>query len=430
MSSIDVVGLGKAYRSYARKWGRLAEWLGAPTQHQLHWVLRDVTFSVGPGESIGLIGLNGAGKSTLLKIISGITKPTVGTVNRTGRLAALLELGMGFHPDFTGRQNVYMAGQLQGLSADDVSRHMGEIEDFAEIASYIDEPVRTYSSGMQMRLAFSVATAVRPDILIVDEALAVGDIYFQQRCFERIQSFRQQGTTLLFVSHAISTVLHLCERAILLRKGLVAYDGSPKDATDLYHSDVLLQLDKRPHEIELESAPRVEDIDNPSPELERAGGGRGSLRTPSATLTGVRIFDQLHQETQTVVADSVVTIAIQYGLHRDLDDPHIGVLIRNRLGMVLFETNSYCMNRSIGPQPKGTEICGSFTLPALLMPGDYTITTGFANRGVAGTSFEEALSYERDVLAFTVVRSSGSITWNGVINLQPELSIEVRPANA
>src|SRR5471030_2067356 len=185
MGAITVSGLGKAYKQYPTRWSRLAEWLSpsAAPRHRLHWILRNIDFHVAAGEAVGLIGINGAGKSTLLKLITGTSQPTTGGVAMEGRVAALLELGMGFHPDFTGRQNVYMAGQLNGMSVPEIDALMPEIAAFADIGDYLDQPVRVYSSGMQMRLAFSVATARRPDILIVDEALAVGDMFFQQKCF-------------------------------------------------------------------------------------------------------------------------------------------------------------------------------------------------------------------------------------------------------
>jgi lipopolysaccharide transport system ATP-binding protein len=192
MGTITVTNLGKAYKQYPSRWSRLAEWLlpGDKPRHNLHWVLQDINFTVNPGEAVGIVGINGAGKSTLLKMITGTTQPTTGSVQLTGRVAALLELGMGFHPDFTGRQNAFMAGQLLGFSVEEIARLMPNIEAFAEIGDYIDQPVRVYSSGMQMRLAFSVATATRPDILIVDEALSVGDAYFVHKSFGRIKQFR------------------------------------------------------------------------------------------------------------------------------------------------------------------------------------------------------------------------------------------------
>jgi lipopolysaccharide transport system ATP-binding protein len=208
----------------------------SPRRHHLHWVLQDIDFEIKPGESVGIVGVNGAGKSTLLKMITGTTQPTCGQIELEGRVAALLELGMGFHPDFTGRQNAFMAGQLLGMQVEEIEALMPQIEGFAEIGDAIDHPVRTYSSGMQMRLAFSVATARRPDILIVDEALSVGDAYFQHKSFERIRSFRKAGTTLLIVSHDRSAIQSICDSAILLENGRMAMHGKPEAVMDYYNA--------------------------------------------------------------------------------------------------------------------------------------------------------------------------------------------------
>ena len=234
MGKVVVSNVGKAYKRYPSKWARLLEWMTGKPQHDKTWVLRDINFTINPGEAVGIVGVNGAGKSTLLKIITGTTQPTSGSVQIQGRVAALLELGMGFHPDFTGRQNVFMAGQLLGLRVDEITACMTAIEAFAEIGDYIDRPMRTYSSGMQIRLAFSVATAVRPDVLIVDEALSVGDAYFQAKCYQRIAQFKEQGTTLLLVSHSAGDVVKHCERAIMLKNGGIEQDGSSRAVTNLY----------------------------------------------------------------------------------------------------------------------------------------------------------------------------------------------------
>lgn len=238
MGHIRVTGLGKAYKQYPNRWARLAEWLipFSPIRHQQHWVVQDVEFEIAPGEAVGIVGANGAGKSTLLKMITGTTQPTRGKIELQGRVAALLELGMGFHPDFTGRQNAIMAGQLLGMQLEEIQALMPDIERFAEIGEAIDHPVRTYSSGMQMRLAFSVATARRPDILIVDEALSVGDAYFQHKSFERIRSFRKSGTTLLIVSHDRFAIQSICDSAILLKDGRVAMRDKPEPVLDYYNA--------------------------------------------------------------------------------------------------------------------------------------------------------------------------------------------------
>ena len=229
-SSISLTGIGKAFRTYPSPWARLREWLGLTSRaaYQGAWVLRHVDLDFKKGEAVGIVGLNGAGKSTLLKLIAGVTQPTEGSVKVSGKLSALLELGMGFHPDFTGRQNLLTAGQLMGIPLRRLEVLMPEIEAFAEIGEYIDRPVRVYSSGMQMRLAFSLATADQPDVLIVDEALSVGDAYFQQKSFDRIRQFKASGTTLILVSHDHFAIQSICDRAILLQGGSVTLDADPE----------------------------------------------------------------------------------------------------------------------------------------------------------------------------------------------------------
>jgi lipopolysaccharide transport system ATP-binding protein len=204
----------------------------------LNWVLEDINFRVEKGQAVGIIGINGAGKSTLLKMITGTTRPTEGSVSVNGRVSALLELGMGFHPDFTGRQNVYMAGQLLGLSVGEITALMPDIEAFADVGEYFDQPVRIYSSGMQARVAFSAATAVKPDILIVDEALSVGDIAFQSKCMQRMQNLLDHGTTTLFVSHALNQVRQFCKKALYLAHGTGKAWGKADEICDLYQNDL------------------------------------------------------------------------------------------------------------------------------------------------------------------------------------------------
>ena len=202
MSLMIVNELGKAYRTYKSEWHRFGRWMGIPCEpNEEHWVLRHLNFEIQPGEAVGIVGENGAGKSTLLKMITGTLQPTEGAIQVNGRIAAILELGMGFNPELSGRENVFHAAGLMGFTSQQIQDAMADIEAFAEIGEYFDQPVRTYSSGMQMRVAFAVATAYRPEILIVDEALSVGDAHFQHKSFNRIREFRKQGTSLLIVSH-------------------------------------------------------------------------------------------------------------------------------------------------------------------------------------------------------------------------------------
>jgi lipopolysaccharide transport system ATP-binding protein len=425
MGTIAVQGLGKAYKQYPTRWARLGEWLlpwrGA--RHRPHWILRDIDFQIAAGEAVALIGINGAGKSTLLKLITGTTQPTVGTVTAHGKVAALLELGLGFHPDFTGRQNVVMAGQLMGLDADRIAALMPEIVAFAGIGDYLDQPVRVYSSGMQMRLAFSVATCERPDILIVDEALAVGDVFFQQKCFDRIRSFTASGTTLLFVSHSMGTVMGICNRALYIRQGRLAFDGAPRTAADRYQAELLGHGPDHAPDVTIAT-----DVAEAPPAVARrqqrvAGpalaGSEGSIVNDDMACLGAAMVDADGAPLTTIIADQAVQLRIDYRTARDLDDPHIGFKIRNRHGVVLFETNSYCMGQFPGPVGAGQVLSASFSFTMALAPDEYTLTVGFSNGGYDEGSFREVLSYLHEVSAFTVLPNTAAIRWAGMTNLAP-----------
>ena len=245
---IKLQSVSKCYRIYKNPQDRfkqafLNRWrrvVGAEDSHaqagyyREHWALRDVSFELQPGEAVGILGRNGAGKSTLLQIIAGTLAPTSGTVETTGRITALLELGSGFNPEFTGRENVFMNAAILGLNREDTERRFDEIAAFADIGDFIDQPVKTYSSGMMMRLAFAVQTALTPNVMIIDEALAVGDVFFQSKCMRRLRHMRENGTTILFVSHSTGSVTELCDRALLLDHGVLVADSSPSKVAHRY----------------------------------------------------------------------------------------------------------------------------------------------------------------------------------------------------
>lgn len=422
MGRLAVRNLGKAYRRYARKRGRLMEWLGASAQHELRWVLRNVSFEIEPGESVGIVGSNGAGKSTLLKLIAGTTQPTSGTVETMGTLSALLELGVGFHPDFTGRENVYMAGSIRGLSPERIASLMAEVADFAEIGDYLDQPVRTYSSGMHVRLAFSIATVIRPDILIVDEALSVGDIYFQQKCFDRIRAFRDAGTTLLFVSHSLSTVYALCSRAIYLDGGVLQIDATAKEAIDLYQARVVAMSQKGQEVVVVAPEKPARDIAAvPAPQAQ--GTTTGSYHTEGVTIRTVRLLDGAGRDTEVFFADQEMTIEIVGAFDRAVDDPHFGFQVRNRLGQPLFMTTTHGLGARVGAVGPGETRTIRFSFRPSIAPGEYTVTAGIANRGRFDGSFEESLVRHQDVAAFTVVEPANATRWGGIIDLQPTVEV-------
>ena len=361
MGSIHVERLGKYYKRYANRWSRLAEWLDPDDipRHEKHWVLRDVSFDVRPGESIGIIGHNGAGKSTLLKLVTGTTRASAGVIQVKGRVAALLELGMGFHPEFTGRQNAFMSGQLLGYSSEEIAARMGEIESFAEIGDYLDLPVRTYSSGMQVRLAFSVATAIRPEILIVDEALSVGDAYFQHKSFDRIRQFRDQGTTLLFVSHSPSAIKTLCNRAILLDRGTVLRDDVPDVVLDYYNAIIARR--------EAEHAIRVEEAET----------GVRSTRSGNsdANITMIDVLDAKGRSARALRASESAQIVLDVHVKRDLPELTAGILLRDALGNDVFGTNTFHHGQVIPAPTAGSEWRLRFDIASLALGrGSYSIS--------------------------------------------------------
>lgn len=376
MGSISVSNLGKAYKQYSTRWSRLVEWFdprGVP-RHQNHWVLNDVSFSISAGEAVGILGVNGAGKSTLLKMITGTTQPTTGSVHRTGSLAALLELGMGFHPDFTGRQNVLMAGQLLGMHAEEIATLMPEIESFAAIGDYIDQPVRVYSSGMQVRLAFAVATCKRPDILIVDEALSVGDAAFQRKCYQRIEGFRSQGTTLLFVTHDVETVKKICDSALFLKDGRLQSWGKAKTVCDEYER--FLFGGNKPaleslvvHNVE---TPKASHFD-PALSVHECEVvyGSGKAEIQSCWLTNER-----GQKINVIESGTRFNWQYQVRFKEDVINPIFAMMLKTREGFALYGIDSKHHDMGAKKFSKGQTVVVSFGLANPLAPGVYYLNCG------------------------------------------------------
>lgn len=405
MGTISVSHLGKAYKQYPSRWTRLAEWLIPyyPQRHTLKWILKDISFTVHPGEAVGIIGVNGAGKSTLLKMITGTTVPTTGRVQMEGRVAAMLELGMGFHPDFTGRQNAFMAGQLLGYTPEEIERLMPEIEAFAEIGSYIDEPVRVYSSGMQMRLAFSVATAIRPDILIVDEALSVGDAYFVHKSFDRIRQFREQGTTLLIVSHDKQAIQSICDRAIMLNAGLLALEGKPEEVLDYYNA--LLTQDKDS---------TVRQSVNSDGKIQTLSGS-GEAKVDEITL-----LDSTGRSIELIEVGQIVTLRIRVKTYSHIERLVLGYAIKDRLGQVIYGTNTHLKNQSILNIPSNSTICYEISFPGNLGSGTYSIQTALTS---SDTHLVKNYEWRDLALIFNVVNNREH--FEGCAWIDPNIKIQV-----
>ncbi len=405
MGTITVTNLGKAYKQYPNRWSRLAEWVvpGSKPRHALKWVMQDVSFTVNPGEAVGIIGINGAGKSTLLKMITGTTQPTTGSVHITGRVAALLELGMGFHPDFTGRQNAFMAGQLLGYSVEEIIHLMPEIEAFAEIGDYIDQPVRVYSSGMQMRLAFSVATAHRPDVLIVDEALSVGDAYFQHKSFARIREFRKQGSTLLIVSHDKQSIQSICDRAILLNSGHLAMEGDPEAVMDYYNA-LLADHQNQTVKQEVREDGKLQTISG----------------TGEAVVTGIFINDEVGRSVEVLDVGQPVTLRIFVETSAFIERLVLGYGIKDRLGQVVYGTNTDLKKQPLVNVPANSKIRFDITFPANLGPGVYSIQTALVSSDTHLVN-----NYEwRDLAMIFNVININKPHFAGLAWIDPKISIE------
>lgn len=348
------------------------------------WALRDVSLTIERGEILGIVGPNGSGKSTLLQIVSGILKPTSGRVATQGRVAALLELGAGFNPDFTGRENVFINGEIMGLSRTEIERVFPSIAEFAGIGEFMDRPVKEYSSGMYVRLAFATAIHVDPEILIVDEALAVGDAMFANRCIQKFEELKQRGVTVLFVSHDLGLVKRLAHRAVLMLNGRVEAEGSPRDVVNRYVG-LVVERQKR----------ASEDDGTQLPSSFRHGDGASEIRR-------VEFLNCHGEPSTTVMTGEPVTVRIAARFRCDVSDPIAGLLIRNRLGMDVFGTNTRIEKRELGEFRAGEELEIDFHFECLLTQQEYTITAAMQHWDGSSQDWLD------DVLSFRVVDPKGA----------------------
>jgi lipopolysaccharide transport system ATP-binding protein len=445
--AISISNISKCFKLYEQPVDRLKDLL-LPTKVRSRdfWALRDINAEIAQGQTIGFVGQNGSGKSTLLQLIVGTLTPTTGQIQTRGRIAALLELGSGFNPEFTGRQNVFFNGRVLGLTQAEIEARFDQIAAFADIGDMLEQPVKTYSSGMFIRLAFAVVINTDPDILIVDEALAVGDIYFQQKCFQRIRDLRDRGVTILFVSHDSGSVFRLCDRAILLEHGKVVLDDAPKPVLDLYEAKMLKQFENHPAEPALKVA-ATSAAATPAAVTPAAATPTAAIATqtePAATpnprqshiqsddivrVQFVKILNELGQEIPTVTSGSTIQIAIGVWFAQAFRAPHVGFKLRNRQGEVVFETNTHCMGQFIGAVAADELIEVRFACHVPLIDGQYTVSVGVADEAIGLTTFRRTLIYAHEQAVLTVLRNPQDIIWAGMTNLNPKLSI-LKSANS
>jgi len=396
--SIQVNNLSKCYQIYDKPRDRL--WQMLARQHKKFyrefWALHNVSFTIKKGETVGIIGRNGSGKSTLLQMLCGTLNPTSGSIKINGKVAALLELGAGFNPDFTGRENIFLSASLYGLTPRQISERFDKITDFADIGDYIEQPVKTYSSGMFVRLAFAVIAHVDADILVVDEALAVGDAYFVQKCMRFLRDFMKNGT-LLFCSHDTNAVVNLCTTAILLQHGEMLMIGKPSDVAERYLANLYESIqgeskipsktsETKQYALEEEYHDSREDLINSSNlrndiQIFRFDPDQAEFGTGSAIITSVKILDTTGKPVSWVVGGDDVILEIRCKAFKELINPILGFHFKDRLGQTLFADNTYLTYINNTPKVGEGKECVArfaFRMP-ILAPGEYSISPAIAD---------------------------------------------------
>ncbi len=383
---INVEHLDKMYKLYNRQRDRVKDALGLGKKKQLykeHYALKDVSMQVHKGETVGIIGTNGSGKSTILKIITGVLSPTSGNVEINGRISALLELGAGFNMEFTGIENVYLNGTMNGFSEEEIDERLEAILDFADIGEFVNQKVKTYSSGMFVRLAFALAINIDPEILVVDEALSVGDVFFQNKCYHKFEEFKKDGKTILFVSHDLSSISKYCDRVILLNQGEKMAEGKPKEIIDIYKKVLVNQ---------------TTSAMSGSEKVDKDGKLIGSLNwnvkeglwksymtlNPSndtygsglAEIEDFCLIDNAGNIANTVIKGDFYSVRIKTRYHASVSEPIIAVSIKNRMGVEITGTNTMFEKLSTGECADGDEIIATFTQRMMLQGGDYLISLG------------------------------------------------------
>lgn len=396
---IEVIGISKRFKLYRKPSDRVIESLLRRPRHTTHHALRDVSFVIEPGETLGIIGRNGAGKSTLLKILLGVLLPESGEVRIEGKVTGLLELGTGFDPALSGVANIERNGVILGMSRREVAQRREAIIEFSELGVYIHEPLRTYSSGMSMRLAFSIAIHADPTCFLVDEALSVGDAHFQQKCIRRIQDYRKEGGSLIFVSHDLNAVKVLCDRVIVLEAGQVLMSGTPENAVNRYNQ-LIAMLDKDPTEL----------ADTTS----TSGYGSLDVEILSAELKG------RDSGTDTLSAGEDATVSLRIRGNKDIDELTLGILIRDRFGQDVFGTNSHFMECPLSLSA-GQVLGVQLRFPMNLGPNKYTLTAALHSRE---NHLKHCYHWCDNLIRFEVAGVRGPL-FSGIARLEPTIHTEL-----
>ncbi len=431
---IRVEQVSKKYQLYRNQKDRLKEiWsLTHKSYHQDHYALHDISFEVNRGECIGIIGTNGSGKSTLLKIITGVLEPTSGTVEKNGKISALLELGTGFNMEYTGLKNIYLNGLMMGYTSDEMEKKVQKIIDFAEIGDYIHQPVKTYSSGMFARLAFAVAINVDPEILIVDEALSVGDIFFQAKCYKKFNEFQEQGKTILFVSHDLSSVLKYCNRCLLIHQGNQIAFGETAGVVDIYRKLLVMNAHEQDHQVDEDARilneQHAEKTAAAAPETAEQDWKSRLVLNPNvseygnhkAQITDFAILDENGTVGNSVMKGTEFRIVVRVKFLEDLENPIVAYTIKDLKGQDITGTNTYLEDRMIEKASRNSEITVTFRQKMTLQGGQYLLSLG-----CTGYEQERFVVHHRlyDVCNLHVLSENNTI---GVVDLNASVTIDRR----
>ena len=427
--AIEVKNLTKIYKLYDKPMDRLKDSLGLAKKGKFkeHKALNNVSLSVKKGETVGIIGTNGSGKSTILKIITGVLSPTEGEVNVDGHISALLELGAGFNMEYNGIDNIYLNGMMIGFSEEEIEKRMDAILEFADIGDYVYQPVKTYSSGMFVRLAFAVAINIDPEILIVDEALSVGDVFFQAKCYHKFEEFKKKGKTILFVSHDLSSISKYCDRAVLLNQGVLLGEGTPKKMIDIYKqvlvgqyplpsSDVENLLDDESIREAAASADKRADAkikgdDKKSDEAPQKDESVSDVEAleygdGAAVITEYYITDNKGVRTNSIIKGTDFTVHMRVKFNRNVSAPIFAMTFKNVMGIEITGTNSMVEKAFLEPVKAGDVKDITFTQNMSLQGGDYLLSFG-----VTGFEQNDFTVYHRlyDVLSVSVVSDKNTV---------------------
>ena len=421
-TAIKITNLTKIYKLYARNRDRLKDSLGLSKKatYKEHYALKNVDMEVKTGESVGIIGVNGSGKSTILKIITGVLNATSGDVQINGRISALLELGAGFNMEYTGLENVYLNGTMMGFTRKEIDERLQAILDFADIGDFVHQPVKTYSSGMFVRLAFAVAINIDPEILIVDEALSVGDVFFQAKCYHKFEEFKKMGKTILFVSHDLTSIAKYCDRVILLNKGVKLAEGNPKDMENMYKKLLVHQLDEE----------TLEDVSGKSAIGEKSEDGKAwknnfeinptitDYGEKQAEIVDFAIVDQYGAYSSIIEKGSVYQVKAKIHFHETVKNPIFTITIKNKQGTDITGTNTMFERIETGTVSAGEERIVTYEQKMNLQGGDYLLSLGCT--GYVGDNF---VVYHRlyDLVSFNVLSDKNTV---GFFDMDSHITVE------